>query len=333
MRSYPRTLWPVTAILLVSTLGFAQADMSPGPGLPLSPSTAQDVDAELNRVNQELRQTDAKLEYLRSEGDVVRKRMIARGRTYYRLTHAGLLPLGAGFDSLMDHTSKVERLRRSLHRDAQAAKGLNQEHLALLERRKALIDRQQPLEMKRRAMADAHAALMEADDRKRAFERAFSSSGPSLGSYTAVYGAPADPSSSGSDPLRGQIGGFRSLEGRLPFPLAGRTEIRMVRRPGAGGPGVEMLAPVGTAVLAVHTGRVAFADDYGSYGNVVILDHGEQYFSVCGDLGTVDVRVGEEVGAGARIGTVGRSKTGQGVLYFELRHGADTVDPSRWFGI
>jgi septal ring factor EnvC (AmiA/AmiB activator) len=47
----------------------------------------------------------------------------------------------------------------------------------------------------------------------------------------------------------------------------------------------------------------------------------------------VDVRVGEEVGAGARIGTVGRSKTGQGVLYFELRHGADTVDPSRWFGI
>jgi septal ring factor EnvC (AmiA/AmiB activator) len=317
-------------VFLASTLAFAQAD-APGPSMtPVS--SAQDVDAELSRVNQELRHPDTRLENLKTENEIIRKRMIARGRTYYRMTHAGLLPLGAGFDTLMDHSSKVERLRRSLHRDANAAKALNQEQLALLERRKSLIDRQQPLEMKRRAMTEAHTALMEADDRKRSFERAFSSIGPAPGDYTAVYGAPADPSITWRE-SNGGMGGFRSLEGRLPFPLAGRTEIRLVRRPGAGGPGVEMLAPVGTTVLAVHSGRVAFADDYGSYGNVVILDHGEQYFSVSGELGTMDVRVGEEVGSGTRIGTVGRSKTGQGMLYFELRQGVDTIDPSRWFGI
>ncbi len=331
MRSYPFTIFP--AVVLVSTLALAQADLASSPPPLVQPpvALAQDVDAELARVNQEMRRADARMEELRAQGDVVRKRMIARGRTYYRLTHAGLLPLGSGFESLLDHTSRVERLRRSIHKDAQAANALSQEHAALVAHRRALVDRAQPLEMKRRAMADAHAALMESEDRKRAFDRAFSSAGAE-GDYTAVYGAPADPSFGSGDALRGSLGGFRSLEGRLPFPLAGRTEVRLVRRPGAGGPGVEMVAPAGTAVLAVHSGRVAFADEYSPYGRVVILDHGEQYFSVSGDLGSIDVRVGEDVGAGARIGTVGRSKP-PGLLYFELRHGADTLEPGPWFGI
>lgn len=332
MRRNPLTLLPIPLVALVSTLGLAQADTSPKPAQPAA-AVAQDVDAELARVVQELRNTDAKLEGIRAKGDIVRKRMIARGRTYYRMMHAGLLPLGAGFDNLMNHTSKVERLRRALHKDTEVAKSLNQQQVTLLKYKQALVDRKQPLEMKRRAMAEARNALMEADDRNRAFDRAFSGSGPALGDYTAVYGAPADPTDPGADDaMRASLGGFRSLEGGLPFPVAGRTEVRIVRRRGAGGPGVEMLARPGTAVRAVHTGRIAFADDYGTYGKVVIIDHGEQYFSVCGDLGTIDVAVGNEVGAGARIGTVGQTK-GQGVLYFELRHGADTLDPSPWLGI
>jgi len=294
---------------------------------------AQDVDADLARVTRSIRRTDAELDQLRKKRDIVRNRMIARGRAYYRMTRAGLLPLGAGFDRLLEHTSKVERLRRALRKDARTAKAIDDRQTDLSKRRQQLVDRQQPLEMKRRAMAEARAALMEADDRKRAFDRAFSYEGPDLGDYTAVYGAPADPTgSSPTDALSGGIGGFRSLEGRLPFPLAGRTEVRLVRRRGAGGPGLEMLANPGSAVLAVHTGRVAFADTYGSYGKVVIIDHGDQYFTVSGDLASIEVRVGDDVGAGALVGKVGGRK-GQGVLYFELRHGADTIDPSPWLGI
>ncbi|PIE06299.1 MAG: peptidase [Sorangium cellulosum] len=319
-------------VALASTHGFAQGVTQTNTSTTNCATAAQDVDVELDRVNQQLQQTEADLEKNRSQIDVVRKRMIARGRTYYRMTHAGLLPLGAGFDSLMDHTSKVERLRRALQKDARASKQLQQQKLALLKQRQALVDRKQPLELKKRAMTEARAALMEAGDRRRAFDRAFLSSGPEIEDYTAVYGAPAEP----DGPVAGTVGhpleGFRSLEGRLPFPLAGRTEIRLVRRPGAGGPGVEMLAPVGTPVVAVHSGRVAFADDYGTYGNVVIIDHGEQYFSVCGELATIDVKVGDTVSSGARIGTVGRVN-GKGLLYFELRQSADTLNPAPWLGI
>jgi septal ring factor EnvC (AmiA/AmiB activator) len=85
-------------------------------------------------------------------------------------------------------------------------------------------------------------------------------------------------------------------------------------------------------VRAAFAGRVAFADRYGPYGRIVILDHGDHYYSVSGDLDEVDVKIGQEVGAGERIGTVGDD--GQGaMLYFEIRHGSQTIAPSPWLGL
>ena len=85
-------------------------------------------------------------------------------------------------------------------------------------------------------------------------------------------------------------------------------------------------------VRSVYAGRVAFADRYGPYGKIVIVDHGAHYYSVSGNLGSVDVHVGDEVTPGARLGTVGDD--GQGaMLYFEIRHGTETVPPGPWVGI
>jgi septal ring factor EnvC (AmiA/AmiB activator) len=64
----------------------------------------------------------------------------------------------------------------------------------------------------------------------------------------------------------------------------------------------------------------------------VIVDHGEHYYSVSGNLGSTDVRVGDEVTPGERLGTVGDD--GQGaMLYFEIRHGTETLAPGTWLGL
>jgi septal ring factor EnvC (AmiA/AmiB activator) len=92
---------------------------------------------------------------------------------------------------------------------------------------------------------------------------------------------------------------------------------------------------------------VAFADRYGAFGHLVILDHGDHYYTVMGDLGAIDVRVGDDVSAGARVGSVGVAPARDGAidgeragdparpagLYFEVRHGATAVDPSLWLGL
>jgi len=332
MRTRTSRLVAVPLVAIALSSGFAVAD-SGAPPTATSYADIQDPEQQLDRITRDLKAIDSDIERLRAQQDQVKRRMAARGRTWYRMVHAGLLPLGAGFETLLTHTSKVERLRRALADDATRAADLNRSELALLQRRQRLMDRKVPLEMQVKAMAVARAAMQESVDRKLAFERAFSSSaGPS--DYTAVYGAAATPL--GPDmpvaPSAPEVEGFRSFKGRLPFPLAGRAEVRVVSRAGAGGPGLEMLAPAGTPVRSVFGGRVAFADEYSEYGRVVILDHGDNYFTVSGNLGSIEVRVGDEVGTGGRIGTVGGAGA-RGMLYFEIRRGPDTLDPTAWMGI
>lgn len=88
-----------------------------------------------------------------------------------------------------------------------------------------------------------------------------------------------------------------------------------------------------TSVRAVFGGRVAFADEYADYGRTVILDHGEGYYTVSANLGVIEVKVGEDVAAGARLGALGAGVAGRGELYFEVRRGNDTLSPTEWFGL
>ncbi len=64
----------------------------------------------------------------------------------------------------------------------------------------------------------------------------------------------------------------------------------------------------------------------------MIVDHGDHYYTVSGNLDEIDVKIGQEVASGERIGTVGDD--GQGSrLYFEVRHGSRTVAPEVWLGL
>ncbi len=73
-----------------------------------------------------------------------------------------------------------------------------------------------------------------------------------------------------------------------------------------------------------------FADSYADYGSTVIIDHGARHYTVSASLAAVEVKVGDEVNAGERLGSVGGTPS---ALYFEVRVGKDTVDPSEWLGL
>jgi septal ring factor EnvC (AmiA/AmiB activator) len=313
------------AVPLLLLTGFVVADAQADPGLLRAPDMPAELErsrSDLDREGQTVRQ---EIERVEREAREVHARVLARGRAYARLGRAGLLPIGAGVGALLGHATRMERLRASLLRD------LTAEH-ELAERRRALgaalaqFDaHSSALDLKERAVAQAHTALLEARDRELAFSRAFerSSSQP----YAAVYGAGVGP----TDPAA-LAAGFSSMKGRLPFPVTGRAEIRSARRSGAEGPALEMLAPLGTPVRAVYPGRVAFADSYPGYGKTVILDHGGGFYTVSANLDVIAVATGQEAPLGARLGTVGQNNRGT-LLYFEIRKGTDCQDPAEWFGI
>lgn len=290
-----------------------------------------DSERRLGELSRQTQAGKAELERLSKETGSAHARTVARGRVYVRLAKAGLLPVGGGFDALVEHAVRLERLRNAIGRDVALERDLSAKRIALGKQLLELEARRSTLENEVQAMAVAQTALLSEQDRADAFTRAFSSSVGSA--HTAVYGAGVGPSDSAAS-----NGGFAGLRGHLPFPITGRSEIRSARRAGSEGPGLEMFAPVGSVVRAVHAGRVAFADSYAAYGKTVILDHGGGYYTVSANLASIDVKVGDDLSFGSRIGTVGSSDASDASdraprLYFEIRIGTSTVAPADWFGI
>ena len=327
-------LLAASAAAIVAPADAAQTDDPTDPSESAEPAatamTAKrdlggDAERRLAELTRQTRVGKAELDRLSEETDSAHARTVVRGRVYVRLAKAGLLPVGGGFEALVEHAVRLERLRNAIGRDVKLERDLSTHRIALSRQLVDLETRRATLENEVTAMGAAQVALLSEQDRTEAFTRAFS--GGTGSSHSAVYGAGVGPSD--ATPASGS---FASLKGRLPFPITGRSEIRTAKRAGSEGPGLEMFAPSGSVVRAVQAGRVAFADTYAAYGRTVILDHGGGYYTVSANLGSIDVHVGDDLTFGSRLGTVG-SGDGPSRLYFEIRVGTSTVAPADWFGI
>jgi murein DD-endopeptidase MepM/ murein hydrolase activator NlpD len=94
--------------------------------------------------------------------------------------------------------------------------------------------------------------------------------------------------------------------------------------------GVDYGAPYGTPVRAVGDGVVEFAGWQNGYGNVVELRHGNQRSTLYAHLSRLDVRKGQTVEQGQRLGAVGATGWATGPhLHFEFRVNGGHVDPLR----
>lgn len=310
--------WALAPLLLVLGVNTSEAN-SAGAGATDAPLDASALERRLAALEREEKTLEQKLGAVDVELALLRKRLVARGRAYYRVARGG-----PRTDDWFEHAIRVERLRRGLLVDAERARELATQRTSHAERLALVRERRAPLAAESRNFEEMRAALLSQREREEAFERAFSESRATP--HTAIYSA-------GVGANVADAASFAELRGRLPFPLPGRTEIEQVRRRWAQGSGLSMHAPPGTSVRAVFPGRVAFADEYGDYGKTVILDHGDGYYTVSALLGALEVTTGDEVASGARIGSLGAGTAGRAELYFEVRRGSETLTPSEWFGI
>jgi murein hydrolase activator len=134
-------------------------------------------------------------------------------------------------------------------------------------------------------------------------------------------------------------GPFAGARGRLPWPARGTviegygTHTHPKFGTSTENKGIDIGAASGAAVRAVADGKVDYSDWLTGYGNCVILNHGGGYYTLYAHLASVSVSVGQQVGGGAIIGTVGDTGSLKGtLLHFEVRQGARAMDPESWLG-
>lgn len=131
-------------------------------------------------------------------------------------------------------------------------------------------------------------------------------------------------------------GEFVKAKGKLPLPLAGRVLTGFGRVVDAQSKltvfkkGVDIEAAPKSSVKAIFSGKVVFAGKLPGYDNVVILDHGDHYYSLCGRLGEMKRQVGDVIAQGDELGIA--DGNGQ-PIYFEVRARNVAVNPLQWVRI
>ena len=139
------------------------------------------------------------------------------------------------------------------------------------------------------------------------------------------------------NPDPGNVGGaFAALRGRLPLPVKGSIAGRFgSQRPegGAVWKGIFIRAAEGAEVRAVAEGTVVFSDWLRGFGNLLVVDHGDDFLSVYGNNESLLAAVGASVKGGQSVATVGNSGGNpDSGLYFELRHRGQAFNPLKWVG-
>lgn len=117
-------------------------------------------------------------------------------------------------------------------------------------------------------------------------------------------------------------------KGKLNPPVQGNV-ISLFKEKGQNG--IEIKAPLGAEVRAVLAGKVLYADWFKGFGNVMIIDHGDQTFTVSGYCSQLLKKAGDVVSQGEAIALVGNAGSLKGpCLYFEIRHRGRPQDPMEW---
>jgi len=130
---------------------------------------------------------------------------------------------------------------------------------------------------------------------------------------------------------------FSELKGLLNMPVKGKivicfgphknTKLNMVNFQS----GIEIKADRGEPIRAVFDGQILYADWFKGYGNMIIIDHGENYYTVYAHAEELFASKGDNIDMGDVVATVGDSGSMIGPsLHFEVRHHGKPMDPVKW---
>jgi septal ring factor EnvC (AmiA/AmiB activator) len=130
---------------------------------------------------------------------------------------------------------------------------------------------------------------------------------------------------------------FASNKGRFPWPVRGKILHTYGRQHDiklntiVNNTGIDIQAKAGTDVRVIYTGIVVMITYLSGYGNTVIIDHGEGYYTVYSHLNEIYVQKDLLVETGSVIASVGDSGSLEGsMLHFAVFVNQQVEDPESW---
>lgn len=277
-----------------------------------------------------------------------RRQLAARLRGLYKMGRLQHIEYIAASGSLVDLAVRLDYLERIAERDRNLMVALENEKERITlaqEKLESTLDKvQDNAERKRRQRAklqklgkEKQQLVASIQNEREAYEAAAEEKRQAARRIQRLL-AELERQRTGLDILPPYEGEFSGGKGKLPWPVYGDVVGRYGNEthPKWGtvtfNSGMDIAAPLGTDVRAVAQGRVDHVStDFGSYGQLVIVNHGEGYYSLYAHCSAILVARGQEVAAGQVIARVGDTGSLKGsVLHFEIRKGRAAVNPEEW---
>ena len=311
----------------------------------------QEINGKLKQKDRELEQINAQLAALRTRVLERRDSISARLRVQYMEGRFGYLKALLGTDTYADFQRRFEYLSAVSNREydlIEAHRG-DVERLVTVERQRVAA-RGEMLAFKEhteKKLAEIqglkrhkHVLLARILEEKESYDRAVEELERSAARVdTLLKELEQRRKAAALRPKKGSVGSIL-FQGSLQWPADGDVvsffgrqkhpsfETYIERK------GIEIRTDEGSPIRAVMAGTVEYADWLRGYGLVLILDHTNGFFSLYAHASRLSCKVGEHVQAGQVIGETGDTgMTGESTLYFELREGAEPVDPLAWLAI
>lgn len=136
---------------------------------------------------------------------------------------------------------------------------------------------------------------------------------------------------------KSELSGFTAQKGRLLPPVSGTIITAFGKNTqnkfgiATFASGIDIKTPPGAKITAIYEGRVIYAKFLRGYGNLLIIDHGQQYLSLVARAERFFKEEGDNVSKGEMIGIMSNKEEqlGDG-LHFEIRKGTKPEDPLPW---
>ena len=130
---------------------------------------------------------------------------------------------------------------------------------------------------------------------------------------------------------------FSLMKGKLSFPVKGKIISKFGRTEHPDlhtftfQKGIEIKAPSGIEIKSIFNGKVIYADWFKGYGNMIIINHGDHYYSIYAHAEKLFKQIGDIVKKNETVALVGDTNSLNGsCLYFEIRHKGKPLDPLSW---
>lgn len=303
--------------------------------------------AEVEEIQSDIETKEAEIAIAAGEIETLKMDMSAREeglndrlRAMYKNGSVGYLDVLLGSNSISEFLNNVEMIQRIFKNDQETLKFLEEQHDVLEEKQTVLENEKAELGQQKAKQAEKQEAL---ETSKAELQKQLDAINAEADRISAEIKARQEALAQQQAQQQqqqgnnGNNGGYTG--GALLWPcdstiITSEFGYRIHPLTGiwTGHTGIDIGCNMYAPIYAAEAGTVILAEEYGGYGNAVVIDHGNGMTTLYGHNEELYVSVGQRVSRGETIAGAGSTGWSTGPhLHFEVRVNGDYVDPMGYF--